>query len=193
MLIIKKMAVPYVAAALEAPQSFDAEKVANVRPVIATKVQELHPVDLERALEYDDYEHEVERIPRRREFVIDVAGHLKKYYFAAWLIATNLAFIVTDTFILIKCQDEKTQTLVLVDLLFLSLITLSLIFLFEIKRNNNDVVICWFRILFLGSTLFYISTLTSLPKNNYLDFFIWHFVYSFSTTLCISAIFFMTV
>jgi hypothetical protein len=187
------MDVPYVAAASEAQQAFDAEKVANVKPVIATKVQELHPVDLERALEYEDYHYEVERIPRRRGFVIDAVGHLKKYYFAAWLIATNLGFIIMNSFILFKCQDEKTQTLVLVDLLFLSLITLSLIFLFEIKRNNNDVVISWFRILFLGSTLFYISTLTSLPRNNYLEFFIWHFVYSFSTTLCISAIFFMTV
>lgn len=184
------MAVPYVAAALKAQQSFDAEEVANVEPVIASKVQELHPVDLERAF---NYEHVVDRIPRRRQFVIDVVGYLKKFYFAAWLFATNLAFIVTDSFILFKCQDEKTQTLVLVDLLFLSLITLSLIFLFEIKQNNNDVVISWFRILFLGSTLFYISTLTSLPRNKYLDFFIWHFVYSFATTLLISSIFFMTV
>jgi hypothetical protein len=114
-----------------------------------------------------------------------------KSYFVAWTLIGNLVFTIIDSIVIFKYKDEKTKTYVSIDLLFLVLISLFLIFLFEKKKNNNPIIIQSFRILFIGIIIFYISTITTLPRNEYLTYFIIHSTYSlcfFFYFFCLSII-----
>jgi hypothetical protein len=174
----KKMSVPYVVAASHARQSFDVQAVADIAPVIATKVQEVYLVDLERALEQEEvasYNNNV--------------SILLKLNFISLFFATTIFFIIIDSMAASEYKDDNTQTFVALDILFMCLISFSLMFLYEIKQSNNDVVIRWFRILFLASFIFYSCSLTKVPKNEFSGYFTWHIWYSVISSLLIFIIF----
>jgi hypothetical protein len=167
------MNVPYVMAASAVQQSINPDEVANVEAVTAVKVQQLYPIDLESFMDYEE-------VCTRTCLVsaLDDMGAFRKSMFVDWTVGTNFIFAVMDIIIVSECKDEKTKTYVSIDLLCLVLISLFLIFMFETKKNNNSIVIQTFRCLFLGTLIFYSSTIISLPKNQYINYFFAHSVYS---------------